>query len=123
MSAPRKLLIIDDERDFADLILRVAEPLGFEAKASQDARSFQALYQDWGPDLIVLDMIMPEMDGIELMRWLVAQGCRARVIIISGHSPIFANAATAIAELRGQMSVSFLQKPVKLHDLRAALTG
>lgn len=121
MTAAKKVLIIDDEADFASLVSEVAVKLGFETSVASGGREFQALYARSKPDIIVLDMVMPGMDGIELMRWLVAEGCDARVLIISGHSPIFAKSANAINEIRGKMSVRILQKPVKLADLRAEL--
>lgn len=121
MTAPRRLLVIDDEPDFADLVVQVATRLGLAATATTKAGDFMAQYMATPPDLIVLDIVMPEQDGIELMRWLVAQRCRARIVIVSGYNPAFANAAKVIGEFGGQLSITYLQKPVKLAELRAAL--
>ena len=117
----RRLLVVDDERDFAEMVVRVATPLGYAATVTTTSGDFMARYKSEAPDVIVLDIVMPDKDGIELMRWLVDQGCRARIIIISGYNPAYANAAKVIGEFSGQMPISYLQKPVKLADLRAAL--
>jgi CheY-like chemotaxis protein len=63
--------VVDDERDFADLVVRVAGQLGYQAEAASTAAAFQACYLAAVPDVIVLDIVMPDQDGIELMRWLV----------------------------------------------------
>ena len=121
MTTAPHLLVIDDEKDFCDLVVRVGTQLGYMATATSTAGDFKACYQADPPDLIVLDIVMPEQDGIELMRWLVEQGCSARIVIASGYNPVFANAAKMIGEFSGKLSVAFLQKPVKLADLRAQL--
>ena len=123
MTATKHLLVIDDQKDFADLVVLVGAQLGYMARATTTADEFKASYQADPPDVIVLDIVMPEQDGIELMRWLVTQGCRARIIIASGYDPVFANAAKTIGEFTGRLSVAFLQKPVKLADLRAQLAA
>lgn len=121
MTTPRRLLVIDDEPDFAELVVEVAGQLGYAATATITAGDFMAQYLAAPPDLIVLDIVVPEHDGIDLMRWLVAQGCRARIVIVSGYNPAFANAAKMIGEFSGKLGITQLQKPVKLAELRAAL--
>lgn len=121
MTTPRRLLAIDDDPDFAGLVAQVAGQLGYAAVATTNATAFMTQYLATTPDLIVMDIVMPEQDGIDLMRWLVAQGCRARIVIVSGYNPAFAHAAKMIGEFGGQLPIAFLQKPVKLADLRAAL--
>jgi response regulator of citrate/malate metabolism len=64
---------------------------------------------------------MPDEDGIELIQWLVSQGCRARIVIASGFDPTYAKSAKILAEMGGKLNVAVLRKPVKLEDLRASL--
>ena len=73
------------------------------------------------PDVIVLDIVMPEQDGIETIKWLVDRGCRARILIISGYCPTFAFAAKLIGEVQGNIEVSQLEKPIRVAELRARL--
>lgn len=117
----KRLLVIDDEKDFANMVVRVATQLGYSATATITAGDFKTSYVSTTPDVIVLDIVMPEQDGIELMRWLISQACRARIVIASGYNPAYANAAKVIGELDGKMQIAYLQKPVKLAELRAAL--
>ena len=122
MTESRRLLVIDDEQDFADLVVQVATQLGYAARATTTASDFKSSYLAGPPDVVVLDIVIPEQDGIELMRWLVEQDSRARVVITSGYNPAFANAAKVIGEFGGRKGIVYLQKPVKLAELRAALT-
>jgi CheY-like chemotaxis protein len=122
MSARKRILIIDDEADFGRLIGEVAADLGYETVVMSTPDAFQTAYRATPPDVIALDIVMPKMDGIEIIRWLVNQNCRARILIISGYNPLFSKAAQMIGEQEGKLDIRQLRKPVKLAELRAALT-
>jgi FixJ family two-component response regulator len=117
----KRLLIVDDEADFAASVRRVAEKLGFDVKVTQDGRDFKQVYKGFAPTVVILDMIMPEVDGIELVEWLASVGCTARIIIISGFTPIYAKNAVVLGEARGLLSISRLVKPVPLAVLTKTL--
>jgi CheY-like chemotaxis protein len=71
----KRLLIVDDEPRFATFVERVAEPLGYEVEVTNHGRDFQAAYRRKRPDVVVIDMVMPDIDGNELVLWLVEQRC------------------------------------------------
>jgi DNA-binding response OmpR family regulator len=121
MSPRKRVVILDDHEDFAEFVGTVAEELGFDVTVTTHHRAFREAYLQAPPDLVVLDIVMPEQDGIEIIRWLVEQDCTARVIVVSGYNPAYATAARRIGELRGRMQISELQKPVRLAVLRQAL--
>jgi DNA-binding response OmpR family regulator len=121
MNTCKRLLIVDDEPDFADFVAKVAGDLGYDAVMTTTANAFRSEYLAALPDVIVLDIVMPEQDGIETIKWLVGRGCRARILIISGYNPTFAFAAKLIGEVQGNLDVSQLQKPIKVAELRAQL--
>jgi YesN/AraC family two-component response regulator len=68
-------------------------------------------------------MVMPEMDGNELVLWLMQQGYSSELIIITGYSPDYAKDAKLLAEFKGLQSVTTLNKPIRLAKLRAVLSG
>lgn len=121
MSAAKRILIIDDEPEFSRFVAKVASGLGYDTAETTTAKAFRSEYATAVPDIIVLDIVMPDEDGIELLQWLIAEGCRARILIISGYGPNFADAAKTIAEVKGKLTVQRLEKPIRLADLRAAL--
>ncbi|MBV8652654.1 MAG: response regulator [Alphaproteobacteria bacterium] len=117
----KRLLVIDDEADFGTFVGRVASGLGFEVTLTHCAADFQDAYRRFAPTHILVDVIMPDRDGIEIVSWLASEGCKARIFIISGYSSHYAEAAKAIGNSQGLGSVATLKKPISLADLRRAL--
>jgi CheY-like chemotaxis protein len=114
-------LIVDDEPRFASFVGKVAAPLGYDVEITTHGREFQKAYRRNKPDCIVLDMVMPEIDGNELILWLVKEGCDADIIIITGFSPDYAVNARILGEFKGLRSVRTLSKPVSVAQLRKIL--
>src|ERR1700749_5223526 len=104
MTKPR-LLVIDDEPNFSKFVARVAAAQGFEVEVTNCGKDFMAAVPRFQPDLIVLDIVMPDIDGIELIQWLAAQGARRRVIIASGVNPPYADMAQILGNTSGVLSV------------------
>lgn len=119
----KRLLVIDDEPEFGELVRKVAVGLGYEVRVTTQGRAFQEAYHVLRPTTIVMDMVMPEMDGNELVLWLMEQQYDAHLIIITGYSPDYARDARALAEFNGLRSVQTLTKPIGLARLREALGG
>ncbi len=117
----KTLLIVDDEADFGTFVSKVAEKSGYKAVVISDPRVFKETYDQLRPDVIVLDIVMPDLDGIEIMNWLVSVGNKASVVIISGFAPDYAQWARTIGSLGGSFSISALSKPVSVAELSAAL--
>jgi DNA-binding response OmpR family regulator len=117
----KRLLIVDDEVAFGISVRRVAEKLGFEVEVTTRGHDFKEVYNRFDPTVVILDMVMPEMDGIELVEWLGSVRCAARIIIVSGYTPIYAKLAVTLGEAKGLLSISRLAKPVSVAALTAAL--
>ncbi len=117
----KTLLIVDDEPDFSAFVSRVAEQVGFETTTLTDPLTFKDAYDRLAPDRIVLDVVMPGMDGIEIINWLVSVGNRAPVVIVSGYTPQFAEAARLLGSVHGEFPVTSLSKPMGVAELSAAL--
>lgn len=119
----KRLLIVDDEPRFAAFVERVAERLGYNVEVTNHGRDFKSAYQREQPDTVVIDMVMPDIDGNELVLWLVEQRCAAEIIIITGYHPDYAVNARLLAEYKGLRSVATLSKPVSISRLREALAN
>jgi CheY-like chemotaxis protein len=78
----RKLLLIDD----SEIVLAVEQDLlskaGFEVRAVSSLRAFLNALLDWKPHIIITDLNMPEMSGVELCQWLRQQVNTARIPIV-----------------------------------------
>jgi CheY-like chemotaxis protein len=117
----KRLLAIDDEPDFMEIVRTVAEKLGYEVKITDKADEFAEIYESFNPNVIVLDLVMPEVDGVELAHWLAHEKCQAKIVFITGHNPRYADAAQDLAEKGDLVSVTTLSKPISLTTLREAL--
>ncbi len=121
-AARGRLLAVDDSADSADLVARVAAKCGYEAQATSDPASVRALVVSWKPEVLTLDLCMPEADGIDLLSVLEETGFNGLLVIISGQDGWFRKAAGRLAETRGLKVVDDLQKPVDIGALRELLS-
>jgi DNA-binding response OmpR family regulator len=118
----KRLLIVDDEPDFGAFVRRVAERLDFEVKVTTNPRAFKEIFHRFNPTVLVLDIVMPDEDGIELVRWLATMQCTARIIIITGFDPNYTKIADVLGSAAGIASITRLTKPVSVADLGNALS-
>jgi EAL domain-containing protein (putative c-di-GMP-specific phosphodiesterase class I) len=120
MTPARKILIIDDEADVGEFVFAGAQAMGFDGICTTDATAFlQALAPD--TSLIVLDLMMPEMDGIELLRLLGERKCKASIVLMSGVGKRIIETAEQLAQILGLSIVGHLQKPFRLAELEEVL--
>lgn len=118
-----RLLAIDDNPDCADLVVRVARRCGYEARALAGQADLPQTLRDWKPDVLTLDLCMPEADGINLFSVLRAGEFTGDVIIISGQEDWLRKVAGRLAKVHGLRVVEDLAKPLDLARLQALLKG
>jgi CheY-like chemotaxis protein len=117
----KRLLVCDDEPDFAEFVRAVAEPLGYEVKIVTEPMRFSDAYESFEPSVVMLDMVMPDMDGTEIIRWLSDRQCAAHVLVVTGFHPRYADMARLIGQANGLLKVSTIAKPIGVDALRSAL--
>lgn len=119
----RRLLICDDEPAIGRFVRHVAEAQGFAVEAVTDGLAFMRIYETFQPTTVILDMVMPDLDGNELIAWLAQRNSRAQLVIMTGYHPDYANHARILAEFRGLSSVTTIHKPIDVATLRAVLAA
>ncbi|MGL5132926.1 MAG: ATP-binding protein, partial [Planktothrix sp.] len=65
-----KILTVDDKEINCQLLIKLLEPLGFELKAASNGKEAIAIWEEWEPDLILMDMRMPVMNGYEATKYI-----------------------------------------------------
>jgi DNA-binding response OmpR family regulator len=70
MARPRTVLVVDDERTIADVVARYLERDGYRALVAHDGEQAVALAEQERPDLVVLDIMLPRLDGLQVMALL-----------------------------------------------------
>ena len=105
-----KLLLLDDEPEALEWMTEALAALGHEVRGYQSGRVALADLSEWRPDLIVADILMPEMDGLAFARLVRAHG---------GPPVLFISIAMKRAEAILAGAVGYVQKPVTAEEVRA----
>lgn len=121
MRQPR-LLVIDDEPALADFVAQVATECGFDPILTGNDGDFRSAVVAERPDVVALDLGMPGMDGVELLRFLAEEDSRATVLIISGFDRRVLESAFRLGEALGLRMIGPLEKPVRFQELERVLT-
>ena len=111
-----RLLLIDDDEIVRRTVGRFLEKLGHEVLDESSAAEGLARFEAEAPDVIISDVRMPGLDGIELLRQLKERDADVEVILITGHGDM----ETAIEALR-EGAFDFHNKPVRMEELAASL--
>lgn len=129
MAQPR-LLLIDDEPALAEFLANAARETGFEPVITSEDWQFRDEFLANRPNMVALDLGMPGMDGIELLRFLAEQDFRSPVLIVSGFDRRVLESAFRLGEALGLTMAGPLEKPVRLeqlenllNELKASLDG
>lgn len=118
----QRLLVLDDEPEFCEYVRNVAEQEDYLVKTLQDSRQFEEVYESFDPTLIVLDLVMPNMDGIEIIRWLSSRERPVHVVLATGYNPRYAMMADKLAMSHSKnLKISPIAKPVRIDTLRRIL--
>jgi DNA-binding NtrC family response regulator len=110
-----KILVVDDEMGIRELLSEILDDEGHEVLLAEHAAAARPLYANHAIDLVLLDIWMPDTDGMSLLReWTGAAPLRCPVMMMSGHASI----DTAV-EAQNLGAVAFLEKPITMHKLLA----
>ncbi|HPX97315.1 MAG TPA: ATP-binding protein, partial [Thermotogota bacterium] len=113
-SGPYRILIVDDQKDNRELLRDLLEPIGFRVRTAQNGQEGLYLFERWFPNLILMDMRMPILDGYEATRKIKATE-RGR------KTPVIAVTASAFEDEEKSVSATgvdgYLRKPVCPDDL------
>ena len=107
------ILVVDDEPDIRNLVKEILEDEGYRVDVAEDARSARAVRQRGEPDLVLLDIWMPDEDGVSLLKeWKENDQLHCPVVMMSGHGTV----ETAVEATR-LGAYDFVEKPLSLAKL------
>jgi DNA-binding NtrC family response regulator len=111
------ILVVDDEMGIRELLSEILSDEGHAVDVAENAQAAREYFEQQTPDLVLLDIWMPDTDGVSLLKEWAAQGqLKMPVIMMSGHATIdTAVEATKIGAL------NFLEKPITLQKLLKAV--
>jgi CheY-like chemotaxis protein len=127
MNNALRILLLDDDAFMLEILRDMIESLGYASVHSEtDARRALKALPGFRPDLLVCDLSMPEMDGIEFLRTVAEQGYDGDVILLSGMDSGILRAAETLAMAQGLSILGACSKPLsraELADLLARAAG
>ncbi len=106
------VFIVDDDASVRSALARLVRLAGWQAEACSSAREFIARYDPAQPGCLVLDVSMPEVDGLELQGQLHELGDPLPIVFLTGHADV----AMSVAAMRAG-AINFLTKPVNGREL------
>ena len=114
-TVPSRVLVIEDDRQIAVSLVKGLEQHGFDARSAYDGARGLELVMEWAPDLVVVDLMLPEVDGFEIL-----ERCRDRTsvpfIVLTARTELDAR-----LQAFEQGAVDFLSKPFWLEELVARI--
>jgi two-component system, chemotaxis family, chemotaxis protein CheY len=113
--AVRRVLVVDDDPDILDALAEILEVEGYDVQRARNGREALQRLEQGLPDLVLLDLMMPVMDGWEFARSL-APGARPPIIVLSADRNVSVKAKEIGA-------LGWLAKPFELSELLAAVRG
>lgn len=119
MSTPKGIVyIVEDDASFRKSMERLIRTLGFEVDTFESANSFLEKASIRHPGCLLLDVRLPDIDGLRLQQTLIEKGSKLPVIFMTGHGSI---PMSVQAMKKG--AIDFLPKPFKTEDLLSAITN
>ena len=117
-----KLFIVDDDAQTCNLLRTIASEVFTCVDTYQDGRVFlqQTLNEQ---DVILLDLMMPDMDGVEVIRHLAKNQVKATLILISGYDRGVLHSAEALAQDHGLRVAGNFTKPISINELKKLLVS
>ena len=112
LPAQAKVLIVDDVQHNRDLLEELLAKASFETRIAADGPRALALHADWSPDLVLMDLRMPDMDGLEAIRQMRAAGSKAAIGVLTA-SALAADEPDALAN----GADFFMRKPYDEREL------
>src|SRR5258706_14002344 len=101
-----RLLAIDDDPAMTEWLKVLLEPAGYEVRTAAGAERAEELFKAWHPDVVITDMILPGVDGIELVRKFKQLDPEVGIIVITGQG----NIPRSVEAVKAR-AVEFLEKP------------
>ena len=121
---PLRVLLLDDDNFTLEIMADMLDALGeFDVRCETDARRALATLAGERPDVLICDLSMPDMDGIEFMRAAAEADFQGSVMLLSGMDDGVRRSAERLARANGLKVLGAWQKPISAADLRCALAA
>ncbi len=112
----KKILLVDDEKDIREVVHLFLSDLGYQVLEAEDGDEALRIFQETQPPIVLTDIKMPNMDGIELLQAIKRVNPETEVVMITGHGDM----DLAVKSLKYE-ATDFITKPINVNVLEIAL--
>lgn len=135
MTETKRILVVDDEPQITRVLRRTLSAQGYEVQTSGDGEDAMEVFQNWNPDLVITDLSMPMMGGLELCRRLrkisrvpvivlsVKGEERAKVEALDAGADDYITKPFGVDELLARIRVAFRRAPVEIDERKLVDAG
>lgn len=109
---PKKVLVVDDEEDYRSLLARVLKKAGYAVELAENGQEAIGACESAAPDLVLLDVQLPDMEGFEVCRRLRGKGLKMPVLFCTVRSSV-----ARVAEGLGSGGDDYIVKPFETGDV------
>ena len=118
----KKLLVVDDQAGTTRVVEMIARQLGLNVRSLNSSAQATETFIAFKPNILMLDMIMPEKDGIDVLNEILLTGYPVKVVLTSGFSESYLRLAEGVAKFHENPDVSILRKPFRREELMDLLS-
>jgi DNA-binding NtrC family response regulator len=111
-----RVLIVDDEPDSAEFLRIMLEEAGYDARSAPTAQETREILNDWSPHVVLLDLRLPDVEGLALLHEIRHASPVTQVIVVSAHGSI-----SVAVEAMDSGALTFIEKPINPGVLSAQL--
>ena len=111
------ILVVDDDIQYRRLLERIISGAGHVVEQISKPTDLFDRYDQLAPDIIFLDIFMPDFDGIQVARWLVEKRFKGRLVFMTGHDTCFLRAARISVQQETEADVVTLEKPARVEQI------
>ena len=115
------LIVIDDDIHMAKSTAEITNLIGFESSFENSCEPFLKTIDNQYYDVIISDLCMPEIDGIELINELSAKEIKSSLVLMSGYDEKILETAEHFAKVKGLNIIGTLSKPFALNEIKLIL--
>jgi DNA-binding response OmpR family regulator len=120
MNTPHTVLVVDDDENFGQIMAETLTAAGYEVQTADDGLHGYLRYLDQQPEIVLTDIQMPELDGLEMIRCIRTVNPNVKAIYISGAISQYQEALSTEGKEHGAL---VLNKPFSRKDLLASMSG
>lgn len=117
------VLVIDDRKEVATTITAMCRAVGFRAEAASDGEPIRVLLDRHHPDCLIVDIMMPDEDGYEVLKEVAAFDPRIAVLLVTGYGDTWLRMGVTLGRAQGLHLVQAAAKPMRADDIRKFLAA